>query len=82
MCTDLSALPPSPLNIVELQTTFVFRPPNSPLPPPQVGMIGDLANGRTVRSLCMCLSMYKNVTVYFVAPEVVRMRDDIKVGVG
>lgn len=44
----------------------------------KVGMIGDLANGRTVRSLCMCLSMYKNVTVYFVAPEVVRMRDDIK----
>lgn len=57
-----------------------------PMPPapalPQVGMIGDLANGRTVRSLCMCLSMYKNVTVYFVAPEVVRMRDDIKVRVG
>ncbi|KAG2486892.1 hypothetical protein HYH03_014486 [Edaphochlamys debaryana] len=44
----------------------------------KVGCIGDLANGRTVRSLCMCLSMYKNVQFYFVAPDVVRMRDDIK----
>ncbi|KXZ53571.1 hypothetical protein GPECTOR_6g488 [Gonium pectorale] len=44
----------------------------------KVGMIGDLANGRTVRSLCMCLSMYDNVQLYFVAPDVVRMRDDIK----
>ncbi len=42
-------------------------------------MVGDLANGRTVRSLCMCLAMYDNVEIFFVAPEVVRMRDDIKV---
>ncbi|GLC33678.1 Belongs to the ATCase OTCase [Pleodorina starrii] len=44
----------------------------------KVGMVGDLANGRTVRSLCMLLSMYSEVQVYFVAPEVVRMREDIK----
>mmetsp|Transcript_9496 Transcript_9496/g.20235 ORF Transcript_9496/g.20235 Transcript_9496/m.20235 type:complete len:354 (+) Transcript_9496:161-1222(+) len=44
----------------------------------KIGMVGDLANGRTVRSLCMLLSMYKNIKMYFVAPEVVKMRDDIK----
>ncbi|GIL83402.1 hypothetical protein Vretimale_11231 [Volvox reticuliferus] len=44
----------------------------------KVGMVGDLANGRTVRSLCMLLSMYNDVQVYFVAPEVVKMRDDVK----
>lgn len=42
-------------------------------------MVGDLANGRTVRSLCMLLTMYKGIKVYLVAPEVVKMRDDIKV---
>lgn len=41
-------------------------------------MVGDLAHGRTVRSLAYLLSMYDNVKVYFVAPEVVRMKDDIK----
>jgi aspartate carbamoyltransferase catalytic subunit len=42
-------------------------------------MVGDLANGRTVRSLCMLLSMYPGIKMYFVAPEVVKMKDDIKV---
>nr|QKY14858.1 aspartate carbamoyltransferase (PYR) [Polytomella parva] len=44
----------------------------------KIGMVGDLANGRTVRSLCMLLSMYKNVEIYFVSPPVVNMRNDIK----
>lgn len=43
-----------------------------------IGMVGDLANGRTVRSLAFLLSMYKDVKMYFVAPQVVRMKDDIK----
>ena len=42
-----------------------------------VGMVGDLANGRTVRSLAYVLSMYENVKMYFVAPDVVRMKPDI-----
>lgn len=46
----------------------------------KVGCVGDLANGRTVRSLCMLLSQYPDVTFFFVSPENVRMRDDIKVG--
>ena len=40
--------------------------------------MGDLANGRTVRSLCYLLTKYKDLSVYFVAPQVVRMKDDIK----
>ncbi|EFN56443.1 hypothetical protein CHLNCDRAFT_48757 [Chlorella variabilis] len=43
-----------------------------------IGLIGDLANGRTVRSLAYVLSMYSNVKMYFVAPDVCRMKDDIK----
>lgn len=43
-----------------------------------IGMVGDLANGRTVRSLAYVLSMYNNVKMYFVAPDVVRMKEDIK----
>lgn len=43
-----------------------------------IAVVGDLANGRTVRSLCYLLAKYRNARVYMVAPEVVRMRDDIK----
>ena len=43
-----------------------------------VAMVGDLANGRTVRSLAYLLAKYEDVKLYFVAPEVVRMKDDIK----
>ncbi|MEW5297825.1 MAG: hypothetical protein WDW36_001007 [Sanguina aurantia] len=44
----------------------------------RVGMVGDLANGRTVRSLTYLLSQYKDIKIFFVAPSVVRMKDDIK----
>lgn len=37
-----------------------------------VGLVGDLANGRTVRSLAYVLSLYSNVKMYFVAPNEVR----------
>jgi aspartate carbamoyltransferase catalytic subunit len=43
-----------------------------------IAVVGDLANGRTVRSLCYLLAKYRNVRVYMVAPEAVRMRADIK----
>ena len=43
-----------------------------------IAMIGDLANGRTVRSLCYLLSKYKKVNIFFVAPPIVAMKDDIK----
>jgi aspartate carbamoyltransferase catalytic subunit len=44
----------------------------------QVAMVGDLANGRTARSLAYLLSKFRDVTVWFVAPPQVAMRDDIK----
>lgn len=44
----------------------------------KIAMVGDLAHGRTVRSLSYLLAKYKNVKIYFVAPEVVKMREDIK----
>ena len=43
-----------------------------------VALVGDLANGRTVRSLCYLLAKYKAPKIYLVAPSVVRMKEDIK----
>lgn len=43
-----------------------------------VAMVGDLANGRTARSLTYLLAKYEDVKLYFVAPAVVRMKEDIK----
>ncbi|KMZ59145.1 Aspartate carbamoyltransferase [Zostera marina] len=44
----------------------------------KLGLVGDLANGRTVRSLAYLIAKYSDVKIYFVAPEVVKMKDDIK----
>lgn len=44
----------------------------------RVAMVGDLANGRTVRSLAYLLSLYDDIELIFVAPPPVAMRDDIK----
>ncbi|XP_021906135.1 aspartate carbamoyltransferase, chloroplastic [Carica papaya] len=44
----------------------------------KVALVGDLANGRTVRSLAYLLAKYENVKIYFVSPVVVKMKDDIK----
>lgn len=43
-----------------------------------IAVVGDLANGRTVRSLCYLLAKYRNVRIFMVAPPVVRMGEDIK----
>ena len=44
----------------------------------RVAMVGDLANGRTARSLAYLLSKFKDIKVWFVAPPQVAMRDDLK----
>jgi aspartate carbamoyltransferase catalytic subunit len=44
----------------------------------RVAMVGDLANGRTVRSLSYLLSKFKDIKLWFVAPPQVAMRDDLK----
>jgi len=36
--------------------------------------VGDLANGRTVRSLAYLLAKYEDVKIYFVSPNVVKMK--------
>ena len=41
-------------------------------------MVGDLARGRTVRSLSYLLRNYHDVNIIFVAPERFRIGDDIK----
>ncbi len=38
---------------------------------------GDLAYGRTTRSLSLLLSRFKDVKIRFIAPEVLRISDDI-----
>ena len=44
----------------------------------RIAMVGDLANGRTVRSLTYLLSKFRDVRLCFVAPPQVAMRQDIK----
>ena len=43
-----------------------------------IGMMGDLARGRTVRSLCHLLRHYPGVRLRFVSPVEFRMRSDVK----
>lgn len=43
----------------------------------RIAMVGDLAQGRTVRSLAYLLSKYRDVKMYFVAPPLLRMKEDI-----
>lgn len=44
----------------------------------RVAMVGDLANGRTVRSLSYLLAKFEGVEITFVAPPQVQMGDDLK----
>ena len=44
----------------------------------KIAMVGDLKRGRTVRSLSYLMKNYKDVELFFVAPKIFGMRDDIK----
>lgn len=44
----------------------------------KIVMVGDLASGRTVRSLCYLLSKFENNEIIFVSPENLKMKQDIK----
>jgi len=44
----------------------------------KIALVGDLASGRTVRSLCYLLGKFSNVEIVFVSPENLKMREDIK----
>ncbi len=43
-----------------------------------IALVGDLANGRTVRSICYLLGKYDNIMIYLVAPKIVQMKNDVK----
>lgn len=43
-----------------------------------IGMVGDLRYGRTVHSLTYALANFKNVNLYFIAPEMLKMPEHIK----
>ncbi|MGH9405421.1 MAG: aspartate carbamoyltransferase [Terriglobia bacterium] len=43
----------------------------------KIAMVGDLAQGRTVRSLSYLLGKFSGVKIYFVAPELLKMKEDI-----
>ena len=44
----------------------------------KIAMVGDLKRGRTVRSLSYLMKNYNDVALYFVSPDIFRMKDDIK----
>jgi aspartate carbamoyltransferase catalytic subunit len=43
----------------------------------RIAMVGDLAQGRTVRSLAYLLSKFQDVKIFFVAPPLLKMKEDI-----
>jgi aspartate carbamoyltransferase catalytic subunit len=44
----------------------------------KIAMVGDLASGRTVRSLCYMLGKFIDIEIIFVSPSNLRMKEDIK----
>ena len=43
----------------------------------KIMLVGDLKRGRTVRSLSYLMKNYRNVSLYFAAPDKYQMKDDI-----
>jgi len=44
----------------------------------KIAMVGDLANGRTIRSLCYLLGKFTGIEIFFVSPENLKIGEDIK----
>lgn len=44
----------------------------------EIAMVGDLINGRTVRSLSYLLGKFKDVKIHFISPQNAGMRSDVK----
>ncbi len=62
------------LDIYTLQRSFENR---GGIDGKNIAFVGDLARGRTVRSLACLLTHYKGVKQYFVAPESLQIGEDI-----
>ena len=43
----------------------------------KIAMVGNLADGRTVRSLSYLLGKFERVRIWFIAPETLQMKEDI-----
>lgn len=43
----------------------------------KIAMVGDLKYGRTVHSLCLALSKYKNCKIYFISPDSLKIPNSI-----
>lgn len=44
----------------------------------KIALVGDLASGRTARSLCYLLGKFNNNKIIFVSPDNLKMADDVK----
>ena len=44
----------------------------------KIAFVGDLANGRTVHSLCRLLTLYSDITISFIAPQSTPIRQEIR----
>lgn len=44
----------------------------------KIAIVGDLASGRTARSLCYLLGKFKDLEIIFISPDNLKMQDDIK----
>ena len=44
----------------------------------KIALVGDLASGRTVRSLCYLLGKFEGIEIIFVSPENLKIKEDIK----
>ena len=62
------------LDVYTLQRSFESR---GGIDGKQIAFVGDLARGRTVRSLAYLLTRYAGVTLHFVAPESLQIGEDI-----
>ena len=62
------------LDIYTLQRSFETR---GGIDHKKVVFVGDLARGRTVRSLALLLARYQGVKQYFIAPPPLQIKDDI-----
>jgi len=64
------------LDIYTLQRSFEARP--NGIEGLYLAFMGDVARGRTVRSLAQLLACYPDVRLAFVAPEELRIRDNLR----
>jgi aspartate carbamoyltransferase catalytic subunit len=63
--------------LLDMYTLFRAFTENDGIDGKHIVMVGDLKRGRTVRSLCRLLALYKDISISFVSPDEFAMREDI-----